>query len=98
MVPNYEEAVARMRSSPAAVVIVPHRASGTVAWPILLDILQKSSSPFRLIVTDRCTDDAMWAEALSLGAYDVLPQPFNSAELFRTITAAWNASRARKIA
>jgi hypothetical protein len=31
----------------------------------------------------------MWAEVLNLGAYDVLAQPFDPAEVFRVLTAAW---------
>jgi hypothetical protein len=39
----------------------------------------------------------MWADALSLGAYDVLTQPFNPSEVFRVINAAWNASQYDKV-
>jgi DNA-binding response OmpR family regulator len=93
---DFEEAVERVRSSPPSVVIAPHRASGASRWTDLIDVIEASGSPSVVIVTDRCTDDAMWAKALNLGAYDVLPQPFESAEVFRVITAAWDASRARK--
>ena len=42
-----------------------------------------------LIVTSRLADDALWAEALNLGAYDVLAKPFDRAELVRSVSSAW---------
>jgi hypothetical protein len=74
------------------VIIAPYKSDSGVGWPKLLDFLQRSGSPSRLIVTDWLTDDAMWADALSLGAYDVVAQPLDPTEVFRVITAAWNAS------
>ena len=38
---------------------------------------------------DRQTDDSMWAEALNLGAYDVLAQPLDRGEVFTVLAAAW---------
>lgn len=90
---DFEHAALMMRSAPPSVVIAPHRVSGEIRWPRLLDVLRSASVPPRLIVTDQHTDDALWAEALSLGADDVLAQPFDPVEVFRAISAAWNASR-----
>jgi DNA-binding NtrC family response regulator len=42
-----------------------------------------------LIVTSRLADDRLWAEALNLGAYDVLAKPFERLELVRTVISAW---------
>jgi DNA-binding response OmpR family regulator len=42
-----------------------------------------------LIVTSDLADDRLWAEALNLGAYDVLAKPFRAAEVFRTVSLAW---------
>lgn len=41
-----------------------------------------------VIVTSRHADDRLWAEALNLGAYDVLAKPFDSAEVSRVLTSA----------
>lgn len=90
---DFQQAALMVRSSPPSVVIAPHRVSGDILWLQLLDVLRSASSPPRLIVTDRHTDDALWAEALSLGADDVLAQPFDPVEVFRAVSAAWNASR-----
>ena len=44
-----------------------------------------------LIVTSRLADERLWAEALNLGAYDVLAKPFDSTEAMRVVGAAWRA-------
>jgi DNA-binding NtrC family response regulator len=42
-----------------------------------------------LIVTSRLADERLWAEALNLGAWDVLAKPFDRNELFRSVQSAW---------
>jgi DNA-binding response OmpR family regulator len=49
------------------------------------DLLDKAP---RLIVTARDADEALWAEVLNLGGYDVLAQPFDEAEVCRVIASA----------
>jgi len=34
-------------------------------------------------------DDALWAEVLNLGGYNVLAKPFDSREVFRVVGNAW---------
>jgi len=41
-----------------------------------------------LIVTSRNADDRLWAEALNMGAYDVLSQPFERVEVARAVESA----------
>jgi DNA-binding NtrC family response regulator len=91
--PNFEVAAARVQVLAPAVIIAPYRWNGTLGWIDLLELLNKRSPTPRLIVTDRHVDDSMWAEALSLGAYDVLAQPLDSIEVFRVLTAAWQGWR-----
>jgi DNA-binding NtrC family response regulator len=46
-----------------------------------------------LIVTSRLADDRLWAEALNLGAYDVIAKPFDASEVVRIAGLAcahWN--------
>ena len=42
-----------------------------------------------LIVTSRLADEWLWAEALNLGAHDVLARPFDPTEVVRSIHSAW---------
>jgi FixJ family two-component response regulator len=45
--------------------------------------------PPLLIVTSRLADARLWAEALNLGAYDVLAKPFDATEVIRSASRAW---------
>lgn len=54
------------------------------AWKGLLEEFASLSRPPLLILTSRLADDRLWAEALNLGAYDVLAKPFDPAEVVRT--------------
>jgi len=51
-----------------------------------------------IIVTSRLADDYLWAEALNLGAYDVLAKPFDIAELTRSLRLAWLRSQRQRVA
>jgi len=58
------------------------------------DVLQQAvvlPDPPSLIVTSRLADERLWAEALHLGAYDVLAKPFDRTETMRVVEAAWQA-------
>jgi len=51
-------------------------------------MLSLPDPPF-LVVTSRLADDRLWAEALNLGAYDVLAKPFDKTEVNRIVRSAW---------
>jgi DNA-binding NtrC family response regulator len=42
-----------------------------------------------LIVASRLADERLWAEALNLGAWDVLAKPFDRNEVVRSVKSAW---------
>ena len=58
-------------------------------WRELLDLLKLLPEPPFLIVTSRAADERLWAEALNLGAYDVLAKPFDRTEVSRILSLAW---------
>jgi DNA-binding response OmpR family regulator len=58
-------------------------------WKEMLRHVTLLPQPPHLIVTSRFADDRLWAEALNLGAYDVLAKPFDHAELNRILASAW---------
>lgn len=58
-------------------------------WTQLSAEIQQLSVPPFLIVTSRVFNDYLWAEALNLGAYDVLAKPFDPKELTRILSSAW---------
>lgn len=57
-------------------------------WKRVLNDLRGLEQPPPLIVTSRHADDRLWAEALNVGAYDVLSQPFERNEVERVIASA----------
>lgn len=69
-------------------VILCDEEMGPDGWKELLDRFGLLSHPPCLIVTSRLADDYLWAEALNLGAYDVLARPFDRAEVVRTVSQA----------
>lgn len=64
-------------------------------WRELLDLLARLPDPPFLIVTSRVADERLWAEALNLGAYDVLAKPFDRTEVMRVVSMAWTHWTAR---
>jgi DNA-binding NtrC family response regulator len=58
-------------------------------WKDLLEKINGISNAPSLIVTSRLADWHLWAEALNLGAWDVLAKPFDLSEAIRSIQSAW---------
>src|SRR5437879_13527281 len=58
-------------------------------WKKILEQIAPLRNPPLLIVTSRLADEHLWAEALNLGAYDVLAKPFDRKEVSRIFSLAW---------
>jgi len=83
-----ESALAVLREHEVGVIlseneIPPH------SWTDMLDVVHHLQDAPAVIVTSRLADDRLWAEALSLGACDVLAKPFNQDEVLRSVSLAW---------
>ena len=74
------------RTSPAIVICDSQLADGD--WRQLWDILAREPKPPMFIVTSRLADDALWAEVLNVGGYDLLLKPFRAEEVVRVVHAA----------
>ena len=59
------------------------------SWIDMLERLSFLQHAPPLIVTSRLADDKLWAEALNLGAYDVLAKPFDPRAVVRSVSLAW---------
>jgi DNA-binding NtrC family response regulator len=70
-------------------VVVCERDLTPQTWIDMLKETRSLSNAPALIVTSRLADDRLWAEALNLGAYDVLAKPFDRTELLRSVRLAW---------
>ena len=90
-------ASAALRSKLVSVVITEADLPvGT--WKDVLEVMEFLPHRPMVIVTSLHADDRLWAEALNLGAYDVLAKPFNKTELMRVLNSAWNRNLVRKLA
>ena len=58
-------------------------------WTEMLEHINSLPKAPALIVASRLADDRLWAEALNLGAWDVLAKPFDRREVFRSVKSAW---------
>jgi len=58
-------------------------------WTEVLEHVKSLPKAPSLIVASRLADDRLWAEALNLGAWDVLTKPFDRREVFRSVKSAW---------
>lgn len=82
---SLESVLRSARWSPGVAVVICDHDLGQGRWKrLLLDVRDLSRAPL-VIVASRLADDRLWAEALNLGAYDVLSKPFDSAEALRVI-------------
>jgi DNA-binding NtrC family response regulator len=57
-------------------------------WRDILYVLRESPYETQLIVTDPHADAHLWSEALNLGAYDLVAQPFYEPEVRRILSNA----------
>ena len=81
-------ALSVLREIPIPIVICDCDISpGT--WGEMLDHISLLPDPPLLIVTSRLADERLWAEALNLGAWDVLAKPFDTNEVMRIVSVAW---------
>lgn len=87
-VPGLSTALPVLRRDPPALVLC-ERDLGDCTWREMLAHVCDLPQPPFLIVTSRHADDRLWAEALNLGAYDVLAKPFDASEVVRTLSMAW---------
>ena len=58
-------------------------------WIDMLEGLRPMRVAPTLIVTSRLADERLWAEALNLGAFDVLAKPFEPEEVVSSVSSAW---------
>lgn len=84
---DVDAAVVAARRGTVAVILCDRDALPET-WQELLERLLRLTDPPPLIVSSRLADDRLWAEALNLGAFDVLGWPFDPTEVARSINLA----------
>jgi len=87
-------ALSELRNGQFAIVLWNDALSGGT-WRDGLEQISRLPDPPLFIVTSRLADERLWVEALNLGAYDVLAQPFDAMEVRRVLILAWEHWRDR---
>jgi two-component system NtrC family response regulator len=83
-VADLQQASATIQAEPYQVILTEARLpDGT--WRDVLDMARGVVPGPAVIVTDAAADAHFWAEALNLGAYDLIAQPFATAEVQRIL-------------
>jgi DNA-binding NtrC family response regulator len=83
-VANLKQARVKLQSRTYEVILTAaNLADGT--WLDVLDFARRVAADAEVIVTDRDADARFWAEALNLGAYDLIAQPFAPGEVQRIL-------------
>lgn len=81
-------AVCKLREEQFAIVLCSDDLTGGT-WRDVWEHISLLPDPPLFIVTSRLADERLWVEALNLGAYDVLVQPFDAGEVLRVLSLAW---------
>ena len=96
--PGSEWTLETAHSVPAALSVLKQKSVplvlcesdlGAASWRDFWEDAVNLADPPFLIVASRLADEHLWAEALNLGAYDVLAKPFDPEEVVRTFSQAW---------
>jgi CheY-like chemotaxis protein len=70
-------------------IVLCERECPSCTWKDVLERVGTYSAPPLVIVASRTADEYLWAEALNLGAYDVLSKPYHPAEVVRVLSLAF---------
>lgn len=86
-VPNLQIARTKLNQQEYDVVLT-EAALPDGKWLDVLHLVRECPQDPEVIVTDPVADAQFWAEALNLGAYDLLAQPFYEPEVRRILSNA----------
>lgn len=83
-----DEVAVAVSQNAVGVIVCENQLPDGRSWRDVLTQLQEFSQPPPLIVADCLADEALWAEVLNLGAYDLLVEPFDATEVARVVELA----------
>ena len=86
---TFQEARVALRGARTAIVISECCLPDGHSWKDLLDEISTLADPPRLIVASRSAEHRLWAEVLSLGAYDLVALPFDATDMRHVLNSAW---------
>ncbi|HLH20794.1 MAG TPA: response regulator [Bryobacteraceae bacterium] len=83
-VPSLHHARAKLRESDFDIVLT-EAALPDGSWLDVLHLVRLCPQDLEVIITDPHADARLWSEALNLGAYDLIAQPFYEPEVRRIL-------------
>ncbi len=96
---TFQEALRLLRGAERPTVIACERELPDGSWRDLFQFLStKLKNPPPLVVVSRQADEALWAEVLNVGGYDVLAKPFDDDEVHRVMNMASRHGAAAPVA
>ncbi|MCI0364926.1 MAG: response regulator [Phycisphaerales bacterium] len=84
---SIREAGARLRAMRCDVVLTEAELEDG-SWRDVVRQVRQIAGGTEVVITHPFADVRLWAEAINLGAYDVLPQPFEASEVKRILSSA----------
>jgi DNA-binding response OmpR family regulator len=86
---SFREALRVFRGKERPLVVTCESELPDGSWRDVFQFLAtKVKNPPPLVVVSRQADEALWAEVLNVGGYDVLLKPFDGAEVHRVMNMA----------
>lgn len=85
---NVSDSLVLLQEHDIAVVLCERELLPGTYIDLLEHIIAKPNAP-SVIVASRVADERLWAEALNLGAWDVLAKPFDRTEVVRSVKSGW---------
>jgi DNA-binding NtrC family response regulator len=81
-VASVRDAAKLLDARPVGLVVTEHHLEDG-PWTDLLDLAASAPCPPPVVVVSCHADEAMWAQVLNLGGYDVLSKPLDATEVRR---------------
>ena len=94
---SLRQARAQLRKN-AYGVLLTEAALPDGSWLDALHLARECPHDLQVIVTDPHADARLWAEALNMGAYDLIAQPFYEPEVRRILYNACSRSEPQSLA
>ncbi len=76
-------------------IVICDTAAEPDGWRSAIELLHRLPKPPLVIVASRLAGDALWAEVLSHGGFDLIRKPFELSEVMWSVTSAWRRRSVR---
>jgi len=86
------EAAGLLRAVPAFHLVLTDLALPDGGWFDVLNLAADINPDLRVVVCARLADERLWSQILEAGAFDILVEPYQDAEVARIVCAASTAA------